>query len=87
MPERIKNVKTFDELKQNFKNYAKDHAPMTNKQTRALGVEAQRMGIKNTSEQFRFIRNDKVQIRYRDVVTGKLTKSDGTFTSKKGKKK
>lgn len=25
MPERIKNVKTFEELKQNFRDYAKDH--------------------------------------------------------------
>lgn len=86
MPERIKNVKTFRELQQNFKDYAKDHAPMTNKQNRALAVEARRMGIKNTSMQIRFMRNNKQQIRYKDAITGIWTRPDGTF-KRKGEKK
>lgn len=86
-PERLKKVKTFQELLQNFKGWGGVKAPMTNPQTRALGVEARKIGIENTSIQIRFMRNNKQQIRYKDVVTGKLTKSDGTFTSKKGEKK
>jgi hypothetical protein len=87
MPEEIKRVKTFAELQQRFKNYAKDHAPMTNKQTRALGVEARKLGIENTSIQIRFMRNNKQQIRYKDVVTGIWTRPDGTYAKKGDKKK
>ena len=72
-PEWVKNVKNFQQLKLNFKDYAKDHAPMTNKQNRALGVEAIKLGIL-PHEQFRFKRYDKVQIRWRDVTTGRLVK-------------
>jgi hypothetical protein len=85
-PEWVKNVKNFKQLKINFKKYAGVHAPMTREQVRALGKEARKMGIINTSEEFRFKRNDKVQIRWRDVVSGKLTKKDGTY-AKKGEKK
>jgi hypothetical protein len=87
-PEWVKNVKTFEELKQNFKNYAKDKAPMTQKQTKALAVEARRMEIKNVSYQVRYTdRYGKQQIRYKDSISGIWTRPDGTFTKKKGKKK
>jgi len=70
-PEWVTNVKTFEELKQNFKNYAKDHAPMTNKQTRALAVEARGIGIKNVSYQVRYKdRYGKQQVRYKDSISG-----------------
>ena len=85
-PPWVKNVENFKELKQNFREYGGVRAPMTREQVRALGKEARKMGIVNTSEEFRFKRNDKVQIRWRDVVSGKLTKKDGTY-AKKGEKK
>jgi hypothetical protein len=72
-PPEKKEVKTFEELKQNFKEWGGDRAPMTNKQNRALGKEAIKLGIL-PHEQFRFKRYDKVQIRWRDVTTGRLVK-------------
>jgi hypothetical protein len=86
-PPEKKKVKTFIELMQEFKIWGGDRAPMTNKQTRALGVEARKLGIENTSIQIRFMRNNKQQIRYKDVVTGIWTRPDGTFKAKEGKKK
>jgi hypothetical protein len=87
-PSRLKEVKTFDELKQNFKGWGKEHAPMTNKQNRALAVEARGLGIKNVSYQIRYAdRYGKQQIRYKDTITGIWTRPDGTFSKKEGKKK
>lgn len=89
-PAHLKKVKTFQELLDNFHGWGGDKAPMRRGkggQVWALGIEAKKLGIENTSIQIRFMRNNKQQIRYKDVVTGKLTKSDGTFTSKKGGKK
>jgi hypothetical protein len=86
-PESVKNVKTFEELKQSFKNYAKEKAPMTTKQNKALAVEARRMGIQNVSYQVRYNdRHGKQQVRYKDSISGIWTRPDGTFTKKEGKK-
>jgi hypothetical protein len=89
-PEELKKVKTFAELQQNFKGWGKTKAPMTRQphgQVWALGIEARKLGIKNTSLEIRFMRNNKQQIRYKDVVTGIWTRPDGTFKVKEGKKK
>jgi hypothetical protein len=89
-PEELKRVKTFAELQQNFKVWGKEKAPMTQRrhgQVWALGIEAKKLGIENTSIQVRFMRNNKQQIRYKDVVTGIWTRPDGTYKTREGKKK
>jgi hypothetical protein len=86
-PPEKKEVKTFQELIRNFREWGGDRAPMTKKQTHALGKEARKLGIENTSLEVRFMRNNKQQIRYKDVVTGIWTRPDGTFSKKEGKKK
>ena len=47
-----KECKNFEELKQNFREYGGDRAPLTRKrggQLHALAVEAKKMGILPTS--------------------------------------
>jgi hypothetical protein len=78
-PKELKKVKTFEELKRNFKWWGGDKASLTRQrggQLHALAVEAKKIGIL-PYEQFRFKRNDRVQIRWRDMANGRLVKPLG----------
>ena len=85
-PPEKKEVKTFTELVRNFKEWGGDRAPMTDKQNKALGHEAIKIGI-IPHLQIIFKRNKKTQTRWRDVTTGKFVKHEERGKKKVNKKK
>jgi hypothetical protein len=66
-PEKYKKVKSFQELLNNFHNWGKSKAPMTDKQTKALAIEANYIHIKDTNKQ------DKRGV-WHNIVTGQIVK-------------
>jgi len=76
-PEEKKRVKTFQELLDHFKawNIKKD---TTQKQIKALAIEAKEIGITDTYQERTFGRNGKQQSRLFDLVTGRFAKREDT---------
>lgn len=54
-----------------FRNWGREKAPLTRKQTRALGIEAEKIGIQ-PYQKISFMRKGKQQIQYRDATNGRF---------------
>lgn len=74
----LRRVKTFDELKEIFQGWAKNKAPLTRKQEKALAVEGETIGITSHVKQEKYFRDGRIQTRYRDVVTGSFVSTRQT---------
>jgi len=66
-----RGIKTFEELMLSFRNWGKDKSPLTRKQTRALGIEAKKIGIQ-PYQKIGFTRNNKLITAWRNVTNGQF---------------
>lgn len=72
MPESKKHVKNFTELQDIFRNWSnRNGKPVTNRQNRALGREAQKHGIEPYL-QVQYLRNNKRITAWRNVTNGQF---------------
>ncbi len=72
MPESKKHVKNFTELQDIFRNWGNRHRkPVTNRQNRALGIEAQKHGIEPYL-QIQYLRNGRRITAWKNVTNGRF---------------
>lgn len=77
----IRRDNTFAKVAERFAYWQKREYGLTSKQTKSLGENVRKDGIKPVVERFDIIhtgKGDKMVIRHIDPTTGKFVKSDGS---------